>query len=192
MSDPNDELFDDVVKGKKGFDGEVESIRQASYESAIVKRILTTSGFKPSRWSGVVSQSREFTGDQDLNFAWFHEAYPAFPVTMMSEKIRWAHKTRMIDFFKRFTSTLVYCRFRDRTAEAGINLRDTYAALVFEMGEFGTTVIHNYPRETQFVLGDGCVDEGTRLIRPLKVTGVTYVVEQVKTFIAAIGASWVP
>ena len=190
--DPNDELFDAVVSGRKDFDYDIEATRQAEYESRIVKRILTTAGYKPSRWSGVVSQSREFTGDRQLNFAWFHEAHPTFPVIMMSEKIRWAHKTRMIDLFKRFTKTPIYLRFADRAATAGIDLTKSYAALVFEMGEFGTTVIHNYPRNPQFVLGEGCEDDGTRVVRPLKRTGVIYVVEQIQTLIAAIGSSWVP
>lgn len=190
MPDPNDELFAEVAARQQEDTPEHEIARQAAYEAKVVKRILTEAGFKPSKWSGVVSQSREFTGAEHLSFAWFTEMYPTFPVILMTEKIRWMHRTKWSDFFKRFTKTTLYHKFSELAAQREIDPAKTYVGLVFEFGDLGTMVLHNYPRHPQEVLGEGKYDEGARLVRPLK--NVVYVIEQVSSFISAVGTSWVP
>lgn len=170
---------------------EAEANRQEHYEETIIKRILRGAGQAPSNWGVFVNECRERTGLDHLNFEWFRDRYPRFPLRLLPQKIAKAHRTTLIDVFKRFTTTRVFEVYQELAQFHGVNLKEHYAGLVFEMGELGACVLHNYPRLDHLGTDETARgDHGTRIVRPVGFPVVVYVVEQLPSLLDGIGKEW--
>ena len=188
----NANKFWDGVRGQQKLnDAAAEATRQEHYEETIVKRLLQQAKVPLPGWGVIANQCRERTGLDYINFEWFREQYPRFPVRLLPQKVPRAHKTQLIDLFKRFSRTTVFETFRELAEYHGVSPREQAVGLVFEMGSLGTCVLHTYPRYDQMALDGDASDEGTRIVRPMGSPPTVYVVEQVPTILKAIGTGWV-
>lgn len=170
---------------------EAELQRQQSYEETIIKRILRDAGAAPSNWGILVNECKARTGLTYLNFEWFRDRYPRFPIQLLPQKVAKAHRTSLVDLFKRFTHTRVFEAFQELVLAHGVDLQRNNAGLVFELGELGACVMHNYPRLDHLGVDETAKgDHGTRIVRPVGFPVITYVVEQLPSLLIGIGKEW--
>lgn len=170
---------------------EAELQRQQHYEETIIKRILRDAGAAPSNWGIAVNECKERTGLTYLNFEWFRERYPRFPVHLLPQKVPKAHRTSLIDLFKRFTATRVFTAFQELVLFHGEDVTKNNVGIVFELGELGACVLHNFPRFDHLSSDDTSRgDHGTRIVRPVGLPVVVYVVEQLPSLLDGIGKEW--
>jgi hypothetical protein len=118
-------------------------------------------------------------GIRHLNFDYFSERFPSFPVYLIYGKVAYAHQEILLQNLLRgkFLKSKIFKKYEEVTADSPGNL----TALVFQVANIGTFVLHN-------LVGDGD-ENGTSLIIRSKASD-TYILEQDEAFYVRVGNEW--
>ena len=119
-------------------------------EDAAVRKVLRRMG-NESAIQGLRYKCKEVTGSDLLTFPWFHDEYPAWPVKFGVSRVKGVHKVPMNQVLKRFTKTPYFKAFEDFVEDVGVNVREDSAGLIFMWPGHATVVLHNYPRDDEYV-----------------------------------------
>lgn len=179
---------------------QIEARRLGSLEETIVKKLLTSAGVKYR-----IGQCRQDAMDELneplMSLAWFHLRYPAFPVRLTVDKIRWGKegpKMTMIGhlFGSHFARMPFFKAFQVASERLDINPQRERMGLVFAWPGIDAggqhMVIHNYPLESHNTPDpDSRTERGTRIVRPYgRDPVVVYVVESLNDLLTSIGTDW--
>ena len=96
-SQNRDQFFGDI------FNENVEAVRaqrQLGFEERTIKRVFKECGANRVSWGRLVNECRDMTGQHNLNFNWFHTAYPEFPGTLCGKRIPKLHELTLADMLK--------------------------------------------------------------------------------------------
>lgn len=133
MSDIEDNDFDlDDWKAKKN----------SSYEERILKQVMSAIGVR-EKISLLKSRCQEVTGSYNLNWDWFNDEFPTFPVRLMVRSIPYVHTVTLLDLFQRFSKTPIYKGYCDAIDLYGES--DAKAdGLVFNWPGVGSMCFHTF------------------------------------------------
>ncbi len=187
MPDPNSDFFSQIKQSHTP--EQTEEQRLLGLQETIIKKIFAVAGYKPSNWWTLQQDCHNATNLAKLNFAWFHEAYPTFPVQMGVARVGWVFKLTMRDMFDNFLKSGFFKAYTEFISEQGLDDTQQRAALVF-YDIRRPMVLHNYPREGEMVDEPAEHTQGTRIVH--QFGRVTYVVEPLAKLLSAIGGDWLP
>lgn len=163
-------------------------------EQRVIKRIWDFANNRPPRLAEVVQECKLETGKATLNFAWFHDHYPEFPVRLGAAKIPWIHEVSVGDLFGPFTKLPFFKHYEKFLDELDLNPEEEQAALIFPWATIpkggSAMVLHNYPVNEGTDDPNMRLERGTRIIRPLGNPVVIYVIESLNDFLANVGTTW--
>ncbi len=178
-------------------DTEAQEGKQLAFQERIVKRLLQYAGVQ-IQVGRAKAEAKEKYGDSSLGFRWFNEEYPRFPLTLMSQKLRYTHKATLADLYGqgRFKHLPWYKEYVEQSSLHQVALHLDRAALIFNLPHARDAflmVIHNQPvQETQVVDAEQRQDEPwPRTTFPLGKSGITVVLESFPSFMQTVGTDWV-
>lgn len=187
-----DELFNDMRNASQS--GRVE--QQLSFQERIVKQLL--------RRAGVVlpvaaskRDAMETHGSDNLDFQWFADTYPKFPVRMLSQKMRYTQTATISCIYgKGLFQRLPW--FKEYQAQAelyDIRLREERAAFVFNLPyakDAYLMVLHNQPVQSQIIRDAELRQDEPwpRTTFPMKQHGIVCVLEAFDSFLQTVGTDW--
>lgn len=161
-----------------------------SFEERAVKRILNYADRLPPNLGIARNECKRLTGQTYLNFHWFNSSYK-YPVRLGSARLPNLHKLLVGDLFGHFTTLPQFKAYERLCADFDADpLRDR-VGLVFSWGGIGvgTVVLHNYPVRLS-ERANLHYERGTRIVRTLGRTPITYVMEDLQDFVTFIGTDW--
>lgn len=169
--------------------------KQLTFQERIVKRLLNYANV-PYHLPTLRREAEERTGYPDLGFRWFNDAYPAFPVVLLSEKMTRTHTATLGDLYgkSRFTKLPWWQEYLTQADTYGVDLKTQRAALLFNLPyakDAFLMVLHNQPVQNQVVMAAEHREEDPwpRTTFPMK-TGVTAVLEAFPSFMQTVGKDW--
>ena len=173
---PLDDTDDFDIEGYK-------AKKQETFEEVVIKKILAYFNIS-DRIATLKQACREITGNANLNWDWFAEAYSTFPVRILPRSIPYVHQVSVSDLFNRFTKTIVFSYFEKAIEIFNINPAEESVAMVFNWPKIGFSMaFHNY-------VSDHDISE-TRFIRKLNFgTPVTFTLEKFSSLLAVIATNW--
>ena len=180
-----------LFKNADGDRARREEMRQATFEETAVKRLLAVANVKFHLVTARQEAAR-ITKEHALSFAWFHDAWPRFPVRMGACKLPSMHAIAVSDLFgSGFTKTKFFREYITFLQQENVDDTKDRAGLVFNWPDIGLMVLHNYPVEQQNTADpDARTERGTRIVRPFGNPLVIYVIETAADFMANIGNDW--
>lgn len=141
MSDnPSEGLFEALEKA-----GQQEWVvqREGKFEARAVQAVLAHFGM--THHAGALRRRcQEATGTSDLTFAWFHEAFPDFPIRLGSTVLPYQHEVKRADLRKRLDRTKLYRAYEDLAAAVPDGCPQVCTGLVFQWPGDGLLVMHDY------------------------------------------------
>jgi len=176
---------------------QAEQQRQLSFQERIVKQLLRYANV-PINVALFKQEAMAVHGHADLDFRWFAEKFPGFPVFLMSEKIKFTHTIKMADIYgqSRFRKLSWWKQYMEQADLAGIDLKTERAALLFNLPHAKDAflmTLHNQPIQNQvFTPAEEREDPWPRTIFPMAKEGVTIVLESFKSFMQTVGTDWAP
>lgn len=185
----SNKFFKGLDAGRERQALEQDGSRQRRYEHAVVAQILARCGLGQST-AAWVREEKFRLGTEGLSLAWFNEKFEDFPLHLGAQKIEWAHKTTLADFFKRFTKTRIFEAYKQFLITADLDDREARLGFVFEMPKLGRMILHNLPRDVD-TLGED-VDHGVRLVYPNGRPVVVYVIEEFSKLLDVLTHTWQP
>ena len=173
---------------------ENEESRQVGFQERCVKAVLRAANV-PFLVGKAKLAAREKYGNDDLGFAWFNEEFPAYPVMLMSQKMRYTGKPRWTELFGAgFAKHPWFKEYVKQIAEFGWNPQLDRCAMFFNAphaDQSATMVLHNQPIQATMVHDpEQRTEPETRIIRPYGNPQVVYVIESVKSFMQTVGTDW--
>lgn len=169
--------------------------KQLAFQERIVKRLLTYANVS-CHLSTLRREAKERHGRPDLGFRWFNDAYPAFPVVLLAEKMTRTHVATLGELYgkSQFTKLPWWREYVEQAATQGVNLTTHRAALLFNLPyakDAFLMVIHNQPVQSHVIMAaEHREDEPwPRTTFPMK-TGVTAVLEAFPSFMQTVGTDW--
>jgi hypothetical protein len=169
--------------------------RRLALEERVIKRIWDQHGCRPANLGAQVRDCKQQTGKDTLNFEWFHNTYPRFPVMLGAAKIDWTQNIQVGDLFGAFTKLSFFKEYEKFVDEIDLNPAVDQAALIFPWAHIpkggSAMVLHNSPVDTVWDCHHEKAGRGTRIMRPLGNPVVIYVVESLNDFLMNVGTEWV-
>jgi hypothetical protein len=135
----------------------------ASAEDSAVRKVLRKMG-NESAIQSLRHRCRDATGSELLTFPWFHAEYPAWPVLLGVARVRHIRPIPWGQVMKNFTKTPMFKAFEGFIEDASVNVREESAGVIFMSPGHTTVVLHNYPRDDEYVARG---KEWTRITRPM-------------------------
>jgi hypothetical protein len=176
----------------------LEEQRQAGFEERCIKQILRYANV-PLRIGQAKAMAREDGNHDSLNFRWFAQAFPSFPVTMGAEKLRRTSGTQ-IGWTQLFGNGFMKLPFMQEYMKLvntlAVDVHSERVALVFNAphaDKATTMVLHNQPiqaNNVSVVDPERREETETRIIRPYGNPRVTYVLESFNSFMQTVGTDW--
>lgn len=166
-----------------------EDARNENYEARQVANILRKAGCKLSA-AQMVKAAEAATGEPQVTFAWLQQLYPQFPVRLFAQKIKYVHEITIVDLYKKFTKLSCMNVLQEMVTANAIDIKTRNVGLIFELPGLGAVVLHNLRRNAQIGDDDSFQDGGTLIVRTVGAPPITYVIEQLSTFIPALGNAW--
>jgi hypothetical protein len=166
-----------------------EDARNETYEARQVANFLRKAGSKLSM-AQMVASAQAATGEPQVTFAWLQQLYPQFPVRLFAQKIRYVHEIAIVDLFRKFTKLSCMRVLQEMVAANNLDLKTRNVGLIFQLPGLGAVVLHNLRRNAQIGDDDSFQDGGTLIVRTVGAPPITYVIEQLSTFIPALGNAW--
>lgn len=176
MSSPLDDL-DDTAQ----FDVEEwKAVKQDAYEERFIKYLMQEFNLA-HQISKMKHDCYEVTGKHQLNWNWFANAFPSFPVRFMPRSIPYVHQIMLRDLFQRFTKTPIYVEFEKGIEIHGLDPHAQTVGMVFEWPQLGRVVMHNY---ASYHSPD--IQLRRELLRP----PITFVIERCQPLVDHIKEVW--
>lgn len=193
MSDFFQQMNDDAAAA------EAAGEKQMTFQERIVKQLIRYAG-APLNLGRAKAEAKIHYGTTDLGFRWFHDTYPAFPVTLFSQKIRSAHVATIGDIYGkgRFQKLPWWREYEDQAGTYGIDLRADRAALLFNLpyaSQAFLMVLHNQPVQADLshLVQDAEYrqdDPWPRTTFPMGRSGIVAVLEAFPSFMQTVGKEW--
>lgn len=167
---------------------------QLSFQERCVRMILKFAAF-PESFVTLKARAKEHYGRSDLSFAWFAEEFPAYPVNLMSQRLRYTAKPRWTELFGAgFAKQTWFKEYHKQVAEYAWDLQTSRCAMFFNAPHADTAatmVLHNQPVANMIIQDAELRGEPeTRILRPYGRPQVTYVIESAKSFMCTVGTDW--
>ncbi len=169
-----------------------QELADDAFEERAVKSILAAAGIKTSKWT-LLEDVKQRTNGNKMTFAWFHQAFPAFPVKLTGTKLRHMHQVQVASLFgSHFAKNSFFREFQKALLQDDLSVQETRAGLVFNWPDISTMILHNYPIQSD---NNGTdvemrVERGTRIVRPFGNPVVVYVIESLHDFLLSVGTDW--
>ena len=169
--------------------------QQLSFQERIVKQLLRRANIQLP----VAVSKREAMqkyGQSDLDFAWFYSEFPAFPLRLFSQKLKYT-QTSLADIYgkNRFKHLCWWKEYEAQVALYDVNLATDRAALCFNLPyakEAFLMVLHNQPVQNQIIQdAEHRQDEPwPRTTFPMGKSGIVAVLESFESFMQTVGTEW--
>lgn len=153
----------------------------AKHVEKVVQRILTVSAYRDPRagWLDLQAECQLMTGSKHLNFSWFYNRWPSFPIKL-AVGYEPFEKVTMNSLFRDPGRMSVVIKLEAFASDQGHDLRREQVAYVFN--EVQTQmVIHN--------CYSSLASEGVQ-IRIRKQCGTSYFVEHFFRLLGRVGREW--
>lgn len=157
----------------------------ASAEDTAVRKVLRKMGNEAAIQS-LRHRCQESTGSDLLTFPWFHAEYPEWPVVFGSARVRDIRPIPWGKVMKHFTTTPMFKAFENFVEDVGIDVREESAGVIFMSPGHTTVVLHNYPRDDEYVARG---KEWARITRPMGNMSprVIYTLEPLEALLYFVG-----
>ena len=169
---------------------------QAVFQERIVKRLLRYARV-PFQAAAAKREAKAKYGTDDLNFFWFNQEYPTFPVFLMGQKLRYTHKATLSQLYGKgqFKKLPWWKEYAEQSGTHGIDLNNERAVLFFNLPhakEAFLMTLHNQPTQNSSVIdAEQRQDEPwPRTIFPVGKSGITVVLEAFPSFMETVGTEW--
>jgi hypothetical protein len=180
-------------------EGHVDS-QQAQFEARVIKQLLRYARIELNV-RAAKQQSWEATQAVNINFAWFHERYPRFPIYLGSAKLKNTAGTHIpwtALFGAGFMKLPWMADYEKLCATMNWDVHKDRVALCFNVPHApgaSIMVLHNQPIQvdnSQMVLPDQerRTETETRILRPLGRDRIVYVLESLNSFLTTVGTDW--
>jgi hypothetical protein len=174
--------WDDVVEEPAG------NWTKQSMEDGMVKKVMQKTGLIYNL-ENLRQRCHEATGRRDLNFEWFHDEYPSFPVRLTAKKAYWLRDMLVEDIYKSFTRTTAFRAYESACEELDVDPRSEAFGVIFRWPGIATMVLHNY------MIDEELIDMGTSWTRITRTIGnvsprVTYAYDKLDFLLHAISKEW--
>ena len=172
-----------------------EGEKQLAFQERIVKQILRHSGVQIPV-GRMQNEAFEKYGDRALNFFWFNQEFPTFPVYLMAEKLKHTHKATLAQLYGKgqFRKLNWWKEYEEQAANNAIDLKNERAVLFFNLPhakEAFLMTLHNQPTQNTHLVDAELRDDAyPRTVFPMK-SGVTAVLEAFPSFLDTVGTDWV-
>ncbi len=164
--------------------------RQETFEERIVKGLLQRAGIATPLWQ-LRHAAEEVYGIKSLNFRWFRQEYPRFPLILGASKIPNTAGITLADALTGSFSKLPFFReYSKFLASEDIDDYERSVAFFFNLGG-RTFALHNYrpmaaPGDDPDVLGERC----GRLVRPFGNPVIYYIIEKASDLLDRLPTDW--
>lgn len=169
---------------------------QGNFQERIVKQLLRYAGVQIPL-AVTKREAKDKYGTDDLNFFWFNQEYPSFPVYLLAQKLRYTHKATLSQLYGKgqFKKLPWWKEYETQTGTHAIDLRNERAVLFFNLPhakEAFLMTLHNQPTQASSVIdAEQRQDEPwPRTIFPVGKSGITVVLEAFPSFMETVGTDW--
>lgn len=120
--------------------------KNSNFESRMVKEVLKFYGLG-SVEKDLRGAAKRVTGEGSLNFRWFDEFYPSFPVRLGARSLPYVFKWGPSQCRKHFTSSPMWKAFEDVRDNVPEHLDNGQIGVIFYWNEYGNIVLSNYDHD---------------------------------------------
>jgi len=170
--------------------------QQEGFEETLVKKLLRYAGVE-LRVGLAKKMAWEDRKTNKLDFAWFTEQYPHFPIVLGAAKLKFTsgHHIGWTELMgKGFLRQPWIKEYEHLLATLECNPLVDRVALAFNAPHADQSyvmVLHNQPIQAQNVMDPEFREEPeTRIIRPIGRPRMTYVLESFNSFMQTVGTEW--
>ncbi len=153
--------------------------REFAYEEKVVKQLLKNFSIS-DRLPYLKSRCKAKTGRSNLQFEWFNDLYPDFPVFLTIRRIPYVHKVTFKNLFGNFTTTPIY-----KALEDVIDISESSLArgVVFNWPGIGTMVMHDLVTTHE---------SDAEFVRKLGPRKIRFTIETFGSFCEKVASIWTP
>lgn len=170
--------------------------KQTAFQERIVKQLLKYANVTLSV-AAVKREAEELRSSNALDFSWFADHYPKFPVRLLAQKLKYTHTATLGNIYAKraFTALPWYVEFVEQVDVYNIDLQRDRAGFVFNLpyatGAF-LMVLHNQPVQENLIRdAEFRQDEPwPRTTFPMPRYGVVLVLEAFDSFMQTVGTEW--
>ena len=171
--------------------------KQLSFQERIVKQLLRRANVQLNL--GLTKRlAFDKYGTAELGFQWFNQEFPAFPVTLLAQKLKYTQQTMLADLYGRgrFKQLGWWKEYVSQVELYDINLQTHRAVLFFNLPyakDAFLMALHNQPISGQTIVdAENRQDEPwPRTTFPMGKTGVVAVLESFDSFLQTVGTDWI-
>lgn len=167
--------------------------QQLNFQERIVKQLLRNANV-PIQVGALKAEARQKYGTDWLDFQWFREEFPRFPVRLMAQKLKYRDQPLLSDLYGkgRFKQLAWWKEFENQAALFNVNLVHDRAALLFNLPHAKDAflmVLHNQPVQSHDAERRDA-DPWPRTIFPIGKSGIVAVLESFESFLQTVGTEW--
>ena len=171
--------------------------KQISFQERVVRQVLKRAGVTTSV-AVLKKEAQEKHGSSTLDFKWFEEEFPHFPVKLFSEKFKATHQITLGQIYGRgeFEKLAWWQSYLKLCDTYQVDLRKQRAALFFNLPYAQSAflmVLHNHPSQANAGLVDAEYREDEawpRTTFPMRKRGMIAVLESFDSFLQTLGTDW--
>ena len=170
--------------------------QQVAFQERIVKQLLRRANIQ-LQVAATKREAFDQRGSDKLDFRWFNENYPRFPLHLLAQKMRYTHTATLGELYGQgqFKRLPWWKEYESQVALYDINLQNERAALIFNLPlakDAFLMVLHNQPIQCEMIEdAERRKDQPwPRTTFPMGKSGVVAVLEAFDSFLQTVGTEW--